>query len=176
MSDPSGLNDVPQWYVIYTHPKQEDRANSNLIAWGVETFNPHLKVRRLNQFTGQPSYVSRPLFPRYFFAHFKVSLLLRKVCFTRGVNSVVSIGHVPISVDEEVVNFIKSREDEEGFMRMGEQINPGDKVLINQGAMRNLLGIFDRQIKNSDRVIILLSSITFNAHVVVEMDSIKKAS
>ena len=26
-----------QWYVVHTNPKQEERANSNLIAWGVES-------------------------------------------------------------------------------------------------------------------------------------------
>lgn len=176
MSDTIESPDMPQWYAIYTHPKQEERANSNLNALGVETFNPQLKVRRFNQFTGQPTYVIRSLFPRYFFARFDLSSLLRKVGFTRGVHSVVSVGHVPIPVDEEIINFIKSRENEEGFIRMGEEFKAGDKVFVNQGALRDLPGIFSRQIKNSDRVIILIASITFHAHVVVGRDSIEKAS
>lgn len=176
MSDTIDPYELPEWYAIYTHPKQEDRADSNLRALGVETYNPKLKARRFNEFTGQPIYLSKPLFPRYFFARFKVNELLRKVCFTRGVRSVVSVGHAPVPVNEEIINFIRSREDEEGFIRMGEEIKPGDKVFVNQGALRNLPGIFDRQINNSDRVVILLASITFHAHVIVEKDSIEKAS
>lgn len=176
MSDTTKLYDTPQWYAIYTQPKQEDRANGNLRAWGIETFNPKHKVRRFNQFTGQPTYVSRPLFLRYFFARFTVSSLLRKVSFTRGVHSVVSVGRAPIPVDEEIINFIKSRENEDGFISLEDELKAGDKVLVNQGALRNLTGIFHRQVKNSDRVIILLESITFSGRIMVPRDSIEKAS
>ena len=29
------VDHVPQWYVVHTNPKQEDRAYSNLRSWGV---------------------------------------------------------------------------------------------------------------------------------------------
>ena len=52
-----------QWYVLHTKPKQEERANCNLVAWGVETLHPKLKTRRHNEFTGVPTYITQPLFP-----------------------------------------------------------------------------------------------------------------
>ena len=71
-----------QWYVVHTNPKQEERANSNLVAWGVETLYAKLKARRHNEFTGVPIYITQPLFPRYLFAKFKREQL-SKILFTR---------------------------------------------------------------------------------------------
>jgi transcriptional antiterminator RfaH len=93
------VKDVPRWYVIHTHPKQEDRACSNLEALGAPTFNPKIRERRYNQFVISSTYVTKPLFPRYIFAQVKVSDLYHKVRFTRGVYNVVSFGEVPTSIN-----------------------------------------------------------------------------
>ena len=53
-----------KWYVVHTNPKQEERANNNLAAWGIETLHAKLKRRRHNEFTGVPTYITQPLFPR----------------------------------------------------------------------------------------------------------------
>ena len=103
--------DVPRWYAIHTNSKQEERANSNLRAWGVETLNPLLKERTVNQYTGKPSYVVKALFPRYIFAQFVARDLLHKVCFTRGVYNVVSFGDHPSPVDDEIIDYIQMRID-----------------------------------------------------------------
>ncbi|MBA3804366.1 MAG: hypothetical protein H0X14_01445, partial [Acidobacteria bacterium] len=57
----------------------ESRVESNLRAWRLETFAPKNKARRDNQFTSKPVYVTRPLFPRYIFAKFKLSDLMHNV-------------------------------------------------------------------------------------------------
>ena len=84
--------ETSQWYVVHTNPKQEERADSNLRAWGVETLHPKLKTRRFNEFTGAPTVTTRPLFPRYIFAKFNAREQLAKISFTRGVHYVVSFG------------------------------------------------------------------------------------
>ena len=47
-----------QWYLAYTNLKQEERANENLKAWGVETVHAKLRTRRFNEFTGAPTYIT----------------------------------------------------------------------------------------------------------------------
>ena len=59
-----------QWHLVYTNLKQEERANENLRAWGVETVHAKLRTRRYNEFTGAPTYITQPLFPRYLFVKF----------------------------------------------------------------------------------------------------------
>ncbi|HEV2707915.1 MAG TPA: transcription termination/antitermination NusG family protein, partial [Pyrinomonadaceae bacterium] len=78
--------ETPQWYAIYTHAKQEERAESNLRAWRVETFNPKAKeIRKRN--SNPNGFVTTQLFPRYIFARFVAQNLLHKVSYTRGVHS-----------------------------------------------------------------------------------------
>ena len=164
--------DNSRWYAVHTHPRQEDRANNNLMAWDVETFSPKIKTKYSNPYTGLPTFVSKPLFPRYIFACFEADRLLGKVLFTRGVHSVVSFGGVPAQINNEIISFIQSQVAEDGFVRVGEQFKTGDQVIIKDGPLRSLTGVFERQVKGSDRVLILLSSIHYQGSVVVEREHI----
>src|SRR6266478_5284850 len=103
------VDDRLQWYVIKTQPKQEPRAECNLRAWGINTFHPKISERCISPFTGLTSYVVKPLFSRYIFAQFDVNSTYRRVCFTRGVHSVVNFGGDPLSVDDEIIKLIQSR-------------------------------------------------------------------
>jgi len=161
------VTDVPSWYAIHTHPKQETRAEENLKAWHVETFFPRIRDCRFNEFTGEPSYFIKPLFPGYFFARFALNSMFHKVRFTRGVHSVVSIGSDPAQVDDRVIEIIAAQIDEAGFVKIGAELELGAKVLIQAGPFKGLTGIFQREASAADRIRILLDSVCFQAHVEV---------
>ena len=161
-----------RWYVIYTHPQQEARADKNLRAWRVETFFPKIKERRFSLYApGNRAFVTKPLFPRYIFARFRVSELFHKVCFTRGVNSIVSFGNgPPIPVDNEMIALIQSRRGEDGLISTSESFKPGDKVAINYGPFRDLIGIFERETAVAHRVSVLLATVCYQGRLIVERD------
>lgn len=162
------------WYAIHTHPKEEDRATNNLNAWKVETFNPKIRERRLNPFTGAPIYEKKPLFPRYIFARFEASTLLSKIVFTRGVRQVVGFGNGPVPVEDEIINFIKDRMDEDGLIHLGEELKRGDLVTVQDGLLGELSGILEREIKGTDRVKILLNAINYQASIVIRKEHVRK--
>ncbi len=167
--------DTPQWYVVHTNPKQEERANSNLRAWGVETLNPKLRTRRYNQFTGAPTYVAQPLFPRYIFAKFDAGRQLPKIWYTRGVHEIVNFGGKPASVDEDIIRLIHERIDKNGFVRTDEdELKRGDKVVVKGGPLRNLMGVFDHELKEKDRVMVLLTAISYQGCMVVSRDLLQR--
>ena len=167
--------DASQWYVVRTNRKQEDRANNNLRAWGVETLHPKLRTRRYNEFTGTVSYVVRPLFPQYIFAKFNARKQLSKIWFTRGVRNVVSFGGNPASVDEDIIDVIHSRIDKNGLVRMGEDnLKRGDRVVVKAGPLRNLMGVFERELKENERISVLLTAISYQGRLVVNRDLCKK--
>jgi transcriptional antiterminator RfaH len=166
--------DIARWYVIKTQPKQEVRAECNLRVLGINTFLPRISERQTIHFTGLPAYVIRPLFPRYLFAQFEISSMLRRVCFTRGVHSVVNFGNGPASVDDEIIEMIQSRVNEDGLVKLDNDLNEGDQVMIHNGPLRDLVGVFQYDIKGTDRVAILLSAISYQGRVVIEKDLIKK--
>jgi len=165
----------PQWYVLHTHLKQEERANENLRSWGVETLHARMRTRRYNKFTGAPTYVTQPLFPRYLFARFNAREQLPKIQFTRGVHNVVCFGESPASVDQDIIDLLRARIDENGFVKEDDELKPGDKVMINAGPLRNLMGIFEHEMKGSDRITILLTAIEYQGRLVVNRDMVQRA-
>lgn len=170
----STIEDTTRWYVVHTHPKQEDRASSNLSVLGILIFNPKIRERRYNQFVYTPTYITKPLFPRYIFAQFRIDDIYHKVRFTRGVNSVVGFGEGPTPIDEEIISLIRSNIREDGFVRIDEEIRPGDRVIVKDGPLKNFAGIFEREMKDTDRIRILLETVSYQAHVEIERDMVKK--
>ena len=169
------LPESRQWYVLYTHLKQEERANENLRSWGVETLHARMRTRRYNKFTGAPTYVTQPLFPRYLFARFNAREQLPKIQFTRGVHNVVRFGESPAFVDQDIIDLLRARIDENGFVKEDDELKPGDKVMINAGPLRNLMGIFEHEMKGSDRITILLTAIEYQGRLVVNRDMVQRA-
>jgi len=172
----TGIEDTLNWYVVHTHPKQEERTTGNLLAWGLDTLNPKLRVNKYNQFTGHVTRVAKPLFPGYIFTRFKFNELYHRIRFARGVHSLVCFNNKPTPIDEEAVQLIRSRIGSEGFVKTAEDLKAGDEVIINEGRFQNLSGVFERELPDADRVSILLSTIGFQAHVVVDRNFVTKVS
>lgn len=168
-------NDKPQWFAICTNPKQEDRAYLNLQAANVECFSPKIQEPRRNEFTGAVKLVARPLFPRYIFARFRVVSSLRKVRFTRGVLKVVSFNLKPAPIEDEVIEFMKSRVRKDGFLSVGEALKPGDKVRIKDGPWGAIVGVVEQNINAGERVQILLTAINYQGHLMIERERLAKA-
>lgn len=168
--------DHPCWYVVHTHPKQENRAESNLRAWNVETFFPKIRDTRFNEFSSKPAYVIKPLFPGYLFARFVMGNLLHKIRYTRGVHSVVCVGDTPASIDDAAIEIIAAQIDGEGFVKLGDELKPGTKVLIQAGPFKGFTGIFEREAKDTDRIKILLDSVCYQAHVEIERRLVKSVT
>lgn len=162
------------WYVVQTKPQQEERAESNLNAWHVQTFLPKIRQRRENPFGGAPFYQVKPLFTRYLFAHFKATDLLHKVSYTRGVHNVLNFSGWPISVDDEVIELLRKQSDADGCVRIGQELKAGDKVMISNGPFRNFVGIFQGTSRERDRVSILLTAVSSQNRVLVDRDQVKK--
>jgi transcriptional antiterminator RfaH len=165
--------DSRKWYVIHTNPKQEERAHHNLSAWGVETLHAKLRSRRHNQFTGAPIHITKPLFSRYIFARFNAREQLGKILFTRGVHDVVSFGDAPASVNDDIIDIIRARIDENGFVKTNDDLKPGQMVMISAGPMKNLIGIFERQVKGTERVMILLTAIGYQGRLEINKDLVR---
>ncbi|MDT7540863.1 MAG: transcriptional antiterminator RfaH [Acidobacteriota bacterium] len=168
------IEEDSSWYAIHTNPKQEERAHSNLAAWGVRTFNPRLRDARRNQFTGAVSYFSKPMFPRYIFAKFNVVNLLHKICHTRGVHSVVCFGGAPVSIEDEIITLLQARVGEDGYLKLGEELKCGDKVVITDGPLKDFAGVFERDMEDSERVMVLLTTISYQGRLCVERGLVRK--
>src|SRR5258708_27208994 len=162
----TNLSNEPYWYAIHTHPKQEERANGNLKAWGVKTLSPLVRQPRPRRFPDKASYLTKPLFPQYIFAYFVASSCLSRVWFTRGVHNVVHFGDSVVTVDDAAIAFIESQLGSDSAVRLGE-LKCGDKVRINEGPFQSLTGIFEKNVKGTDRVMLLLEAIIYQGRILI---------
>ena len=162
--------DQPFWYAVYTKPREEDRAESNLRAWGMKTFMPMIK-----DLSGKEKI--RHLFPRYIFAYFNPNSELHKVNYTRGVCGVVRFGDTPCPVDDFIIETIMSQMGQEGFIRFEkESIRRGDKVTIQDGPFKALSGTVDHETSDSERLVVLLSSVSYQGRIMIEKALLKKVA
>ena len=168
--------ETPLWYAVRALPQQEERAAANLRAWAIETFSPKLRQGRRNQFTGATTYFSKPMFSGYIFARFDAARLLHKVWYTRGVHSVIGFGGSASPIDDEVINLLQSQVGEDGFVRLGDDLKHGDKVVVTDGPLKNFVGVFERRMKGSERVMVLLDTVSYQGRLAVEKEAVKKAA
>jgi transcriptional antiterminator RfaH len=173
MIDSNLTTEIKSWYAIHTNPREEDRAHSNLSAWGVETYCPKLKRVRTLNFTGCTVQVIDHMFPRYIFARFNAEAMLHKVRFTRGVRNVVMIGDVPARVEDDIIDILRSRMSPDGLITHDE-FDEGDEVYLKAGPFKGFTGVFNSQLTGSDRVMILLDTVKFQGRLIINKDLIEK--
>jgi transcription antitermination factor NusG len=101
--------------------------------------------------------------------------MLRQVCFTRGIHNVVRFGSdEPTPIDSEIIAIVRSRVWADGLIDLSEKFNAGDRIVIKDGPLKNFVGIFERDVKKSDRVMILLSTLKYQAHLLLERELVEK--
>ena len=168
--------DTLNWYVVHTQPQQEERASFNLRSWGIETLTPKVRVNKYNEFTNKLTRMSKHMFPSYIFARFRFNTEYHRVRFTRGVHSVVTFTRTPVPVEDEIIDLLRSRTGQDGLVRRFEELKAGDEVIIKEGRFKDFCGVFDREMQDTDRVRILLNTLSYQAHVVVDRELVQKFS
>jgi transcriptional antiterminator RfaH len=162
------------WYVIQTKPKKEEEAKSFLSTRGIETFNPLIETFALKN-VGMSKEL-KPLFPGYIFSNFDLEQNYPLVKWARGVKKVLGFGGYPTPISEEVVRVIKERTDALGIVRVKHHFEPNDVVRIKTGPMKDLLGVFERWLSDSERVRILLRLIGYQPAVEIHCSMIEKVA
>lgn len=156
--------DKMQWYAVYTKPNREEMVAGFLKNAGLEVFNPKLKQRKYLQ--GVYRDIISPLFPSYIFVRFE-PMITSWMRYTRGVRKIVG-GDSPWPVSNEIIDLIKSNE-ENGFISIKpHELRCGDKVAIKDGPLQGFKGIFEKEVNGQERVILLLTAIKYQARIIIE--------
>jgi len=162
------------WYVIQTKPKKEEEASSYLSNKGVEILAPLIEAFTTRN--GKINKEVKPLFPGYIFGNFDVQRNYPLVRWARGVKKVLGYGGYPTPISEEVVNIIKARTDCNGIVKMIKHFEPNDMVRVTSGPLKDLLGIFERRVSDSERVRVLLNLIGYQPSVELHCSMIEKVA
>lgn len=130
------------WYVIYTKPKQEQRALQNLIRQGYDCYFPTLPVEKLQQ--GTLVITLEPLFPRYLFIQINTAKSGKSwgpIRSTKGVSHLVTFGTEPAKVADHLIATLRSQAE---FIAAEPQrlFTPGEIVQITEGPFTGIEGIY----------------------------------
>jgi len=154
------------WYAVNTKTRCEASACASLDRLGVEVFLPMLRERKVLR--GKCRVATSPLFPRYLFAKFDVSSLLRAVTYARGVKNIVTFGSGPSMVDESIIHAIRSQATD-GVIELSEnRFSPGQIVRIQDGPLCGLEAVFEKKLDGTSRAVLLLKAMSFQARVILE--------
>jgi len=171
---PMSKVDCREWFIINCKPKQEFVVEKNLKAQNITVYLPVYakKVKRLRE----KKVISAPLFTGYLFAQFDIQDSYQNVRYTKGVKSVLGNNEYLWTIADEKIADIKSRE-ENGVVvlhRKEEHFQKGDKILIEEGAFEGWEGIFQEELQDRQRVIILLTNVTYSSKMIVEKKFLRK--
>ena len=165
-------NDL-SWFAIQAKPGQEQIAERVVRSMDLETFFPRRRHESFARCAWRREV--RPLFPGYLFARFSPIRDLHAVRYSRGVCRVVGAGATPVPVEDEIIIEMRKRLDSDGCVRLETRSwRMGEAVSMLEGPLRGWTGIFERELDDRQRVVILLDGIR-QAHVILERDCLESA-
>ena len=153
------------WYLVQCKPRQDERAEENLLRQGYECSRPACRRERLLR--GQRQYVQESLFPGYLFIHMPQGANWAPLRSTRGVARVVAFGGRPLAVSCELVSQLQIRAE----THIITTFNPGDKVTILDQGFAGIESIF-LAMDGEERVILLINLMNRQQQISLPMASI----
>lgn len=147
------------WYCVYTKPKHEEKVckifshNPN-----IEILSPKLKKKKYIR--GKVKEIEEFLFPNYIFLKFDMKTEYKTIKYTSGVRRLVGEpAGKPAIVGEDIITLIKSNTSNGYVYLEPPDLKEGDSVIINDGYFAGLEGVFVKELKANERVLVLLNSI-----------------
>jgi len=143
------------WYLVYTKPRQEEVALTNLTRQGYGAYLPRVRHWRRRQ--GRRVQVVESLFPRYLFIQFDTHTdNWGPIRSTLGVASLVRFGPEPAQIPEDLVAFLRQRESDQGLHDWAQpEFVAGNRVRVAEGAFQGYGGILLAR-TSRERVLVLL--------------------
>ncbi|MEI7785141.1 MAG: transcription/translation regulatory transformer protein RfaH, partial [Betaproteobacteria bacterium] len=130
------------WYLVHSKPRQEKVALENLHRQDFVCYLPLLRIEKIRR--GVITVVDEPLFTRYLFVQLDTDSKARSwapIHSTRGVARLVRFGTEPARVDDALIDSLRQQEAQVGLAQR--LFEPGQKVLITEGAFAGVEGIFE---------------------------------
>jgi transcription elongation factor/antiterminator RfaH len=143
-----------RWYVVYSQPHREFRAQTQLTLQGFRTFLP--RYRKTVRHARKLMTVNAPFFSRYLFVALDLSRdQWRSVNGTFGVTSLISDGMFPLPLPQGVIESLIKISDANGFINLGDALQVGERVRVLTGPFAGFVGELVR-LDGARRVQVLL--------------------
>ena len=170
--DPLVIEPGMRWYAIQTKASKEKEVAKRLSDLQVELFLPWLRTRR--RVGTKFQWVLVPLFPCYLFCRLDLMVSGKAVRYSPGVRDFLKFGNAIAEIGEPIIRELRER-CPEGVARVEPvSVRPGQVVKINEGPFAGLEAIFERHMKWSERVAVLLEILGRQTRLVLPSETIGK--
>ncbi|MBI4522530.1 MAG: hypothetical protein HY695_01820 [Deltaproteobacteria bacterium] len=162
-----------RWYAIQTKPAKEAVVEKRLRDLALEVFLPWVRLRR--RVGTRYQWVLAPLFPGYLFCRLDILAAGKSVRYAPGVKDFVKFGNAIADLGVDVIQTLKER-CPGGIARIqSRNFKPGEPVLIREGPLSGLEAVFEQELKESERVAVLLEFLGRRTRLVLGSEMIRQA-
>lgn len=161
------------WYLVHTKPRQEKCALENLIRQGYECYLPMLRTEKIRQRI--LAIVDEPLFPRYLFIRLGKGDSAKSwspIRSTLGVSRLVCFGVEPATVNEGLIEFLRSQELS-AHSQPKSLYKVGERLCITEGPFAGIEGIY-QMTEGEQRVMVLIELMSKPVKVTIEPTRLRK--
>jgi transcriptional antiterminator RfaH len=161
------------WYIVQTKPHKEGSVESFLRGKAPDVFLPRI-IERVRAGPTMQRRVS-PMFPSYLFARLSLDSLGKTVRYTQGVRDFVRFGGRAQPVAPEIIDGLRMRTEPLGFYEPPPvRFRAGERLEINEGPLRGLAVVFEREMKGPERVAVLLAEVCLAARVILGSEALSR--
>lgn len=161
-----------RWYAIQTKGNKERDVAKRLMDLKLEVFLPWLRDRR--RIGSKYQWVLVPLFPGYLFCRLDIVVSGKAARYSPGVKDFLKFGNEITEISNDIIVALQER-----CPRGVAAIDPvslaaGDCIRINEGPFAGLEAIFEKKMKGSERVAVLLEILGRQTRLVLPSETVTK--
>jgi len=161
-----------RWYTVQTKPKKERTVERRLRDLDLEVFLPWIRLRR--RIGSRFHRVLDPLFPGYLFCRLDLFATGKAARYAPGVKDFVRSGNRIADIEDEVIGGLRERCPDGIATFKPRPYRAGEPVLIREGPLSGIEAVFEREMKRSDRVAILLELLGRQTRLILNNEMISR--
>ncbi|MGH7775237.1 MAG: transcription termination/antitermination protein NusG [Candidatus Binatia bacterium] len=161
-----------RWYTIRTKPRKETVVEKRLGDLNLEVFLPWIRSRR--RIGSRYQWVLVPLFPGYLFCRLDLVLSGKAARYAPGVKDFVKFGNRITEVEVEVIETLQDRCPNGVARFQPRTYRVGEPVMIREGPLSGLEAIFEHEMKDSQRVAVLLELLGRRTRLILPSEMIAR--
>jgi transcriptional antiterminator RfaH len=161
-----------RWYAIQTKGNKEKEVAKRLTDLKFEIFLPWLRDRR--RIGSRYQWVLVPLFPGYLFCRLDVILSGKTARYSPGVKDFLRFGNEITEIPNEIIVALQER-CPKGIAALNPVcLAAGDSVSINEGPFAGLQAIFEKKMKGTERVAVLLELLGRQTRLILPSETVSR--
>jgi transcription elongation factor/antiterminator RfaH len=161
-----------RWYAIQTKGNKEKEVAKRLTDLKFEIFLPWLRDRR--RIGSRYQWVLVPLFPGYLFCRLDIVVSGKTARYAPGVKDFLKFGNEITEISSDIIVALQERCPEGVAAVNPVSLTAGDSVSINEGPFAGLEAIFEKKMKGSERVAVLLELLGRQRRLVLPPETVTK--